>query len=126
MEQRIAVGRRFGDVVDADHRRCTGLVFDNHRLTEPRAQRIGGQARTDVGRAAGNGRVEPVGAGAADDPVAVDGRKHALAGHDLAHPLHLIGLGSAAEVLPDRRERGADLVGGNLPDLDHAIRSSGA
>ena len=77
-------------------------------------------------RASGHSRFEAVGARAADDLAAVEPGKHALRGQDRREPLELLGLGPAAEVVPDRRQRGADLLRRGLPDLDHAIRSSGA
>ena len=73
-------------------------------------------------RAAGHRRVEAVSARAADDLAAVEPGKHALRGQDRREPLELLGLGPAAEVVPDRRQRGADLLRRGLPDLDHAIR----
>jgi hypothetical protein len=61
-------------------------------------------------RASGHGRVEEVCARAADDLAAVEPRQDALGGQDRPEPLDLLGFGPAPEVVPDRRQRGADLV----------------
>ena len=52
-DQRIAVSRLLGDIVDTDHGACTGLVFHDHGLAQLLGQLGANQARHHVGRAAG-------------------------------------------------------------------------
>jgi hypothetical protein len=51
--ERIAVGRRFRDRVDADSERAAGAVVDYDRLAELLGDSRGDDARDVVGRAAG-------------------------------------------------------------------------
>ena len=62
-------------------------------------------------RAAGHGQLEREGAGAADDPVAVERRMHPLERQVRGEPLRrLVVGGPAAEVVADRADRALELV----------------
>ena len=65
-----------------------------------------------------NGRVEEVGAGAADDLVTVKGGVNALGGEDRRQPLCILLLRSIAEVVPDWVERASHFLGRTDPDLE--------
>ena len=54
--QRVAVGRRVRDLADADGAGRAGEIFDNDRLSERLAHRIGDHPRQNVGGAAGGER----------------------------------------------------------------------
>ncbi|MCY1383335.1 hypothetical protein D9M69_714530 [compost metagenome] len=51
--QRVAVGRRAGQLLGKDRATRSGFVFDHHGLFPFRAQRVAQHAGQDVGGAAG-------------------------------------------------------------------------
>ena len=52
-QERVAVGRRFDDLLRADHAAGAGAVLDHDRLAELLLQHVADQARRHVGRSSG-------------------------------------------------------------------------